>query len=72
MGDLGDSIDIEIFGFMGYVIEGKRYKIENQKGVYFYHLFVYDPKVSMSKEVGIQGITASNLNDAKKILKRNL
>jgi len=72
MGELGDKIDIESFKFMGYEIEGERYKIENKKGVYFYHLFIYDPKVSMSKEVGIQGITAGNLTDVKKILRKNL
>ncbi len=72
MGYLGDKIDIESFKFMGYEIEGERYKIENQKNIYFYHLFIYDPKVSTSKEVGMQGITASNLSEVKKILKKNL
>jgi len=72
MDDLGDKIDIEEFNFMGYKIEGERYKIENKKGIYFYHLFIYDPKVSMSKEVGVQGITASNLLDVKKELRKSL
>ncbi|KKN53375.1 hypothetical protein LCGC14_0603450, partial [marine sediment metagenome] len=68
MGELGNKIDIEPFRITGYMIEGERYQINNQKGKYFYHLFVYDLEVSKSKEIGIQGITASNLSEVKKIL----
>lgn len=71
MGDLGKSIDITEFKFKGYVIEGERHKIDNSDE-YFYHLFVYDPKYSMTKEHGILGITAKNMAEVKKELAKQL